>query len=84
MFKQFQSLFLAMLATSLSSVAWSQNPPSYRFHNVRIVGGGFITGIVAQPLIPGLFYARTDIGGTYRWDLFRRRWIPFDRLGHAR
>ncbi len=68
------------LAASVAAGAWAAAPqaagPTYRFDNVRIVAGGFITGVVAQPLVPGLFYVRTDIGGTYRWDALHRRWTP--------
>ena len=46
----------------------------YHFANVRIGGGGFVSGLVYQPAVPGLLYARTDVGGAYRWDQSSERW----------
>jgi len=48
----------------------------YRWRNVEIVGGGYVPGIVFSTAEPGLVYARTDIGGAYRWNPDRQRWIP--------
>ncbi|WP_425490485.1 WD40/YVTN/BNR-like repeat-containing protein [Dyella mobilis] len=56
----------------------------YRFTNVRIGGGGFVSGLVYQPTAQGLLYARTDVGGAYRWDQASGRWTPLtDWLGAA-
>jgi xyloglucan-specific exo-beta-1,4-glucanase len=43
---------------------------------VRFDGGGFVDGIVASTRVPGLFYARTDVGGAYRWNNEQKVWIP--------
>lgn len=44
--------------------------------NVRFDGGGFVDGIVASKQVEGLFYARTDVGGVYRWNQDQKSWIP--------
>lgn len=47
----------------------------WTWRSVPIGGGGYVTGIVVQPT-SGTVYARTDIGGAYRWDPAQTRWVP--------
>jgi len=54
----------------------------YRWRDAVIGGTGFVTGVLFHPAVRGLAYARTDIGGAYRWDDRAERWIPLtDHLG---
>lgn len=47
---------------------------SYRYQNLPISGGGYVTGFVYHQTKPGILYARTDIGGTYRFDHQNQVW----------
>ena len=49
---------------------------SYLWRNVEVVGGGFVPGLVYGKARPDLLFARTDIGGAYRWNPTTKRWMP--------
>ncbi|OAZ40402.1 X2-like carbohydrate binding domain-containing protein [Paenibacillus polymyxa] len=45
-------------------------------------GGGFVPGIIFNETEKDLIYARTDIGGAYRWNPASESWIPLtDSVG---
>jgi len=59
------------------------NAPS-GWRNVRIGGGGYVTGLVFHPTAEGVLYARTDMGGLYRYDFAKAEWIPLlDWIGRT-
>jgi xyloglucan-specific exo-beta-1,4-glucanase len=75
-----------VLVNSTPAGAATSDP--YTWKNVAIGGGGFIPGIIFNQSKQGLVYARTDIGGAYRWNASTSRWVPlldwvgFDNWGY--
>ena len=67
---------LAGLTGPAATAATAPAAAAYSWQNAQIVGGGFVDGLVFSPAQRGLAYARTDIGGGYRWDASARQWIP--------
>ncbi|MEU2916234.1 cellulose binding domain-containing protein [Streptomyces massasporeus] len=82
---------LALAAGLLSGAptALAADPPApklaadtYTWKNARIDGGGFVPGIVFNRSEKNLAYARTDIGGAYRWQESSKTWTPLlDSVG---
>ncbi len=69
-------LAAALAVCSLCLLAAPPSAAPYVWKNVQIVGGGFVDGIVFHPTAKGVRYARTDMGGAYRWNDDTRRWEP--------
>ncbi len=73
-------LFLCLGSISV----WAQTSETYQWKNVQIHGGGFVTGLVFHPTERNLLYARTDVGGAFRWNAAENTWIPLtDHLTRA-
>jgi hypothetical protein len=69
----------ATSATSASRYYVGPSPtrvPDYSWRNVQLVGGGFVDGLYFHPKQQGLEYAKTDIGGAYRWNPQDKVWEP--------
>ena len=72
-------IFLCAFAvTTFSSAAFGQaNAAGYTWGNVYTGGGGgYIPNIIFNPSQKNLVYARTDIGGAYRWNSTTNLWVP--------
>lgn len=63
---------LLTAALLLPAQAGAEN---YRWDSVAIGGGGYVTGIITSKTERGVIYARTDVGGAYRWDPAQARWL---------
>ena len=70
----FKAILLSavIIAFHLSSIYSA----TYTWKSVAVRGGGFTTGTVFHPLENGLVYARTDMGGAYRWNTADGSWTP--------
>lgn len=54
---------------------------SYVYKNLPIPGGGYVTGFLYHKKQRDILYARTDIGGTYRFDAKQQSWVSL--IGHV-
>ncbi|MBN1610813.1 MAG: xyloglucanase [Polyangiaceae bacterium] len=74
----FLLLLVLVLLGGSADAAPRATPPSapYVWKSVQMVGGGFVDGIIFHPTAKDVRYARTDIGGAYRYHAGTRRWQP--------
>lgn len=67
--------FLLVVVLACTATLVMARGVAYHWHNVRIEGGGYVSGLLCHPHVKGLCYARTDVGGAYRWDSRQARWV---------
>ncbi|MGN6647755.1 MAG: hypothetical protein ACTHJT_14635, partial [Cytophaga sp.] len=68
---KFSSFLLLTIITIHLSFA-----QTYKWDNVAIGGGGFVSGIITSKTEQNVMFCRTDVGGAYRWDATNTKWIP--------
>lgn len=61
---------------SVQATAATASTVAYAWDSVAIGGGGFVTAVVPSRSEPDVAYARTDVGGAYRWSAKEGRWYP--------
>jgi len=71
-----KAFFSAILFISLTASGQTNATTAYKWKNVQIVGGGFVDGVIFHPSAKDVRYARTDMGGAYRWNQAKLRWEP--------
>lgn len=59
-----------------SSLVGLASADNYTWKSVTMGGGGFVNAVIAHPKVQNLFYARTDVGGAYRWEESTQSWTP--------
>jgi len=74
--KRFELFAVFTLLATLAASGQNPQQTPYSWKSVQIVGGGFVDGVIFHPTAAGIRYARTDMGGAYRWDETARRWQP--------
>jgi len=67
------ALFGLLLSTVVAAEI-SFRPFDWR--SVNLQGMGWVTGLVVHPAEPELIYARTDVGGVFRYEPSDESWIP--------
>ena len=66
---------IPMLAALIAFSA-STSAAAYTWDSMAIGGGGFVSAVIPSKTEQGMVYARTDVGGAYRWDKVAARWQP--------
>jgi xyloglucan-specific exo-beta-1,4-glucanase len=59
----------------LGLVLAAQAADEFKWGTVTMGGGGFVSGIIPSKTEKNVIYARTDVGGAYRWDEAKQSWI---------
>ena len=74
--------FMLAAIGAVSATAYADDAP-YRWQTIPFGGGGYVPGYLYHPKEKNLLYARTDVGGLYRFDYASQKWVQlFDNFGH--
>lgn len=71
-------LKLVVVISILSNCFSGAFGQTFPWNSVSIGGGGFVSAIIMSKTQANVMYARTDVGGAYRWDAANSQWIPLN------
>ena len=71
-----EKMKILTVASLLGTLVTAANAETYDWGNVRFDGGGFVSAVVFHPKAENLLYARTDVGGIYRYEFDKKTWVP--------
>jgi xyloglucan-specific exo-beta-1,4-glucanase len=67
---------------STATILAASRTTTTTWNSVKFGGGGYVSGLIFHPTSANVLYARTDIGGAYRWNQTTLSWVPItDGLG---
>jgi len=69
-------LLTGIMACAVLAFGGTAIAESYGWQTIPLQGGGFVDGFLYHPKKAGILYARTDVGGMYRYDYGHARWLP--------
>jgi len=74
--RKYLSFLCASLIVALSSATAHSQTGDFKWGNVMMGGGGFVSAIITSKTEKNVIYARTDVGGAYRWNEAGKSWVP--------
>lgn len=77
--KKILALFLAVVVCFAAAACSPEasaglSAENYQYGQLKMGGGGFVTAVIAHPTAENVIYARTDVGGAYRWNAETKLW----------
>ncbi len=64
-----------LLPLSVGRLNAQSESPAFTWGSVVMGGGGFVSAVIASKTERNVIYARTDVGGAYRWNEAGKSWV---------
>jgi hypothetical protein len=74
---------MAVIPSACATLTAETNEPYWAWRDVNMNGMGWVTGVVICAAAPHQMYAKTDVGGAYRYDRETETWVQMmDGFGY--